>query len=354
LTLEQVDVADANTGVVLIGQAKDFSELPLFVKDVNTDLTSNSGNLLKPVFANGNGDSNWGTGTNYILTRSYTTEAGKNVTGPLAFYKATNLTPSLDKYRNLAFLDLTGLISENGGNGGNGGNNGGNQTQTVEKNVTYALSAGDSFTSGQTVNVQNEGATVATITYGESGGNAFNAAVSDGHVTDFSAYTEGNGVNGNKDGGTFYTITPSKNGSIDVAVVLNDGKAFFIEEDGTALEGYNGITVSSKYYGTYTFNVIAGKSYKIYCSGSKLGFYGFKYTYNVEVPANAANYDMFWFIDEEEELDGIENISLEEILAGGVIETENAVYYNLSGQKLNGKPTLKGIYICNGKKIYVK
>ena len=33
------------------------------------------------------------------------------------------------------------------------------------------------------------------------------------------------------------------------------------------------------YYGTYSFNVSAGKSYKIYCAGSKLGFYGFEYTY---------------------------------------------------------------------------
>ena len=42
------------------------------------------------------------------------------------------------------------------------------------------------------------------------------------------------------------------------------------------------------------------------------------------------------------------------------VDTENAtsangdVYYNLSGQKLMGTPTAKGIYVKNGKKVYVK
>ena len=33
---------------------------------------------------------------------------------------------------------------------------------------------------------------------------------------------------------------------------------------------------------------------------------------------------------------------------------ENATWYNLNGQKLNGKPTEKGLYIMNGKKVMVK
>lgn len=64
-----------------------------------------------------------------------------------------------------------------------------------------------------------------------------------------------------------------------MAVVLNADKAFYIEEDGTALADYNGIKTDAKYYGTYSFAAKAGKSYKVYCAGSKLGFYGFKFTY---------------------------------------------------------------------------
>ena len=39
----------------------------------------------------------------------------------------------------------------------------------------------------------------------------------------------------------------------------------------------------------------------------------------------------------------------------GVTEQKAApVYYNMNGVRLNGVPTQKGIYICNGKKVYVK
>ena len=142
--------------------------------------------------------------------------------------------------------------------------------------VTYALAEGDEFTSGQEVEVTNDAnEVVATIVYGEEGGNAFAAAVADGSASGFTAYTAGNGTNGNSAGGTFYTIKPLADGTIDVAVVLNANKAFYILEDGTALQDFNGIIVDEKYYGTYTFAAKAGSSYKVYCAGSKLGFYGF-------------------------------------------------------------------------------
>lgn len=152
-------------------------------------------------------------------------------------------------------------------------------TTTEPTTATYALQAGNSFTSGQTVYLSKDSERVASITYGETGGNAFTAAEADNHVTGFTAFTAGNNTNGNATGGTFYTIVPKYDGEISVAVVLNSGKAFYILEDGTALSDYDGITVGEKYYGTYTFSVKAGKSYKIYCAGSKLGFYGFNYTY---------------------------------------------------------------------------
>lgn len=153
-----------------------------------------------------------------------------------------------------------------------------------ETSVVYTVSSGATFTSGQTVDIVTEsGVTAATLTYGESGGNAFSAAVEHSPIIGFDgfvAYTEGNGTNGNQTGGTFYTITPNYDGFIAIGVVLNKDKAFYILEDGTPLSNYNGITSSAKYKGAYGFSVTAGKTYKIYASGSKLGFYGFKFDYS--------------------------------------------------------------------------
>ena len=152
--------------------------------------------------------------------------------------------------------------------------------------VTYALKEGETHASGDVVEVKNEDEVVATITYGEAGGAEFKAAKANTAVEGFEAFTEGNGQNGNKEGGTFYTIVPKFDGKIDFAVVLNADKAFYILEDGTALSDFDGITVSEKTYGTITFDVKAGKAYKVYAAGTKLGFYGFNYTYKkAEQPA---------------------------------------------------------------------
>ena len=141
--------------------------------------------------------------------------------------------------------------------------------------IVYAITEGQTFTSAQIVEVEKN---VVTLVYGEAGGADFNAAAADTHVDGFTAYTSGNGTNGDKACGTFYTIRPLVDGTVEVAVVLNSGKKFYITEDGTALADYNGITKDEKYYGTFTFAAKANKNYKIYCAGSKLGFYGFKFT----------------------------------------------------------------------------
>ena len=143
--------------------------------------------------------------------------------------------------------------------------------------VVFALQEGDAFASGQMVQVK-EG--VVSITFGENGGADFFEAITSHAVDGYYAYTRGNGVNGNSTGGTFYTIKTEVPGTVEVAVIVNANKPFYIEENGSAMEAYNGIEVEEKYIGTYTFDAKAGSSYKIYCAGSKLGFYGFKFSYN--------------------------------------------------------------------------
>lgn len=141
---------------------------------------------------------------------------------------------------------------------------------------SFALSEGQGFEYGSSVQVDN-----CTLIFGSEGvtSESFKSAIYLYRVDGFPAYTQGNGINGNNDGGTWYTFKPELDGTIMVVVVLNAGKSFFVEEDGVALADFNGITVDEKYYGTFTFPVKGGKTYKVYCTGSKLGFYGFNYSY---------------------------------------------------------------------------
>lgn len=71
-------------------------------------------------------------------------------------------------------------------------------------------------------------------------------------------------------------------------------------------------------------------------------------------PSRPAGCPMFSFIFTE--LDEGETVitGIEEAGVLLVDEEANAVWYNLNGQKINGKPSARGIYIRNGKKVFVK
>ena len=137
------------------------------------------------------------------------------------------------------------------------------------------------------------------LTIGVAGEADFKAPTADASLEGYTAYTIGNGVNGTETSGTQYILQPTKNGEITVAVNINKDKAFFITENGTALSAYNGIKEAEKVSKTYKFEVKGGKTYKVYCTGSKLGFYGFEYTVSndqggddpVVIPENSENYN---------------------------------------------------------------
>jgi hypothetical protein len=160
----------------------------------------------------------------------------------------------------------------------------------------YALQAGTgAIPAGtQVTSVPN-----ITLTYGVSVQNDFKDPTADSNVQGYTAYTQGNGANGTADGGTLYILEPTINGTVSVAVVLNASKPFYVLENGSALSNYDGIRVDEKYYGTFSFDVKAGKTYKVYCTGSKLGFYGFEFTKsestdnpdNPVVPTNSSVYN---------------------------------------------------------------
>lgn len=150
-------------------------------------------------------------------------------------------------------------------------------TFTAAAQGTYQYTSETAVAAGTTVDAVPN----CTLTFGAAGGADFKAAKADTHVEGYSEFCEGNGENGKfADGaasGTAYELKPALNGKITVAVVLNANKSFFVYEDGTALADFNGIKVDEKYYGTYTFDVTGGKTYDVFCTGSKLGFYGFSY-----------------------------------------------------------------------------
>ena len=112
----------------------------------------------------------------------------------------------------------------------------------------------------------------------------FSTTKGDGSIPGYSAYTAGAAGNGGLTGGaTTYYFKPTESGVLRVAVSLNANKQFYIKDlgvdgwngtNGNSLFNYDGITVSSKYNGTYDFPVEANHVYAVYAEGSKLGFYG--------------------------------------------------------------------------------
>lgn len=151
---------------------------------------------------------------------------------------------------------------------------------------TYAIQDGDAITAATEITtVDGVKLTFGDDTYSvKASSNINEGAVYSAYASGKANPVDGNGLAFDKDGaeaptvGTLFNLAVSKDGTMEIAVVLNAGKKFYILEDGVALEGYDARLEEEKYYGTYTFPVKAGKTYTTFCTGSKLGFYGFTFT----------------------------------------------------------------------------
>jgi hypothetical protein len=126
----------------------------------------------------------------------------------------------------------------------------------------FQIAEGAVYSSGQTLDFDN-----ISLTFGEVGGNDF---------TENEGFVQ-NGVNGNKAGGSFYVFEPKEDGVLSVDVSLNAWKVLDVLEDGTPIEGISGLMVDQRYNDKLAFEVKAGKVYKMYAYGSKLGFAGFTF-----------------------------------------------------------------------------
>ena len=205
---------------------------------------------------------------------------------------------------------------------------------------TYGLQNGDA---GVASGTQEKSVANITMTWGVAGGADFKGGNKKSEVLNeqlgATAYCEGNGANGKLTEGTVYFFEPALDGKLTVGWVLNANKKFYIQEcsgsepqdvtfttvdsEGSAVELVCGGTLESKLTGGLsTFAVAKGKKYAVYCAGSKLGFYGFKF----EITSGISN-----------------------------LEVENAAdntTYNVAGQKVS--ENTKGLVIKSGKKFINK
>ena len=128
--------------------------------------------------------------------------------------------------------------------------------------------------------------------------------------------------------GSFLMFEVATPGTLTVYAEVGGGKRLDVVANGTSV-GFNwngeaveaGTTKDDKTESAISFPVEADGVYYVYCSGSKIGFYGFGFT------AGGA---------------GIETVAAEQAAAQS---------YNIMGQKVS---TVKGFGIQNGKLIYVK
>ena len=172
---------------------------------------------------------------------------------------------------------------------------------------------GDKFTQGDVItSVSN--ITLTLSPYGGYGGQGGTGEYADGKATpnwadpDFVAFTVGY-VNGKVKlgksiSGTYYQFEPKKNGTLTVGAKVNGNKAFWVldkdynkitdytynfpalydEKSQTFTQNEKGEDVLAAWTnGTVTFDVEAGGTYYVMVTGSKMGFFGFKYSINATV-----------------------------------------------------------------------
>ena len=217
---------------------------------------------------------------------------------------------------------------------------------SVNAQGTYAVQVGDKVNAGDRItSVEN-----ITLTYMENDGTAF----VDGKATDnwadgdFTAYVCGknNGklVKGAEPTGCVYKFKTANAGTLTVAIQMGPNKGFHILDadfaevtpDSYNLPSANGESqkftlnekneniIAEKSNGIVTFNVAAGGTYYVLAAGTKMGFYGFKYTIGTSTGISSVN---------------------------AAAAKKNGKTYNMAGQEVSS--SAKGLVIKNGKK-YVK
>ena len=218
---------------------------------------------------------------------------------------------------------------------------------SVNAQGTYAVQVGDKVNAGDKItSVEN-----ITLTYMENAGTAFADVKKQSNWADgdFTAYVCGvnNGklVKGAEPTGCVYKFETANAGTLTVAIQMGANKGFHILDADFAevapasynlpssnygashqftLNDKNENIIAEKSNGIVTFNVAAGGTYYVLAAGTKMGFYGFKYTIGTGTGISSVN---------------------------AAAAKKNGKTYNMAGQEVSS--SAKGIVIKNGKK-YVK
>lgn len=256
----------------------------------------------------------------------------------------------------------------------------------VQAQETYLIEEGfQPDNSGQKYKA-GKGTNTTSVTFECGADGGWKAAVAYAGFDPFTAYVTGSqnpkdgDLNGSSSSGAGYTIekknlpksgcyfifTPTKSGALSVGMVLNANKSFYVvnAEDGTAISNFDikdkdGNVVAlrafeqdaaqfasseNKVYGNATFNVEAGKSYYVFCTGSKLGLFGFTFSETAATIDPATTAAIKADIDAANGAAGIQGVKAE--------NTANGAAFNLAGQQVS--ENYKGVVIKDGKKVVIK
>lgn len=174
------------------------------------------------------------------------------------------------------------------------------------KTVNYIQNDTDNLPGTETVNVSLDAISFSYL--GDAGGWDVKSNKQSYSGNSYTNYVSGKSnptvTDGVPTAGSVMGFVPQYDGQIALCMVVNGNKATYVLEDGVGLASFDvdgkwnedgsaaDVTIASgeklqdKCYGTITFSVKANKQYYVYCTGSKMGYYGFSYTYD-DAPASS-------------------------------------------------------------------